>query len=310
MFRLMVASAVSFILSTVYAAMPETIDILYIKAPFNLQNIVMKKQNLLEKEFAGNNVKINWITMTQGGKQGQALASNSAQVTPVLNFSSLVLANSNGNPIKVIAGVGRPSELFALVSLNGKSPHKTESISVAGPKGTALHQLLADYMHREKIPQNQVNLIGMSQQGALSALLTGKVDYALLGGALLEKAKEAGAREIANAKNFTGVNLVMAVSKDFADKYPEAVRKISKVQADTLQWINENKEEAIKLGSSELGISEQTGHKLFSSYHYYSRLNAKDLNQLERTQQFLREYGFIKNSVPVEDMVLPIAKEK
>lgn len=218
-------SLCSFLMTAANAELPETIDILYVKAPFNLQNIVMRKHNLLEKELSKDNVKINWILLTQGGKQGQALASNSAQVASVMNFSSLVLANANDNQIKVIAGVGRPSELFGLVSLSGKKPGEGTEVTVAGPKGTALHQLLADYLNKEKVPERSVHFVGMSQQAALTALLTSRVDCALLGGALLEKAKKAGAKEIANAKDFTGVNLVMAVSKDFADKYPEALEK-------------------------------------------------------------------------------------
>lgn len=303
-------SLCGFLLTSANAEMPDTIDILYVKAPFNLQNIVMKKHNLLEKEFAKDNVKINWIPLTQGGKQGQALASNSAQVTSVMNFSSLVLANANGNPIKVIAGVGRPSELFGLVTLSGMKPTQGAEVTVGGPKGTALHQLLADYLNKEKVPERSVHFIGMSQQAALTALLTGRVDCALLGGALLEKAKQEGAKEIANAKDFTGVNLVMAVSKDFAEKYPEALDRIANAQDKAVQWINENKQEAVKVGVSELGIPEQLGSKLASAYHYYSRLNTDDIAQLEKTQKFLKDYGFIKKTVPVEEIVLPVAKEK
>ncbi|WP_290374212.1 hypothetical protein [Turicimonas muris] len=80
-------SLCSFLMTAANAELPETIDILYVKAPFNLQNIVMRKHNLLEKELSKDNVKINWILLTQGGKQGQALASNSAQVASVMNFS-------------------------------------------------------------------------------------------------------------------------------------------------------------------------------------------------------------------------------
>ena len=50
--------------------------------------------------------------------------------------------------------------------------------------------------------------------------------------------------------------------------------------------------------------------KLASAYHYYSRLNPDDIAQLEKTQKFLKDYGFIKKTVPVEEIVLPVAKEK
>ena len=98
----------------------------------------------------------------------------------------------------------------------------------------------------------------------------------------------------------------MAVSKDFAEKYPEALEKIANAQDKAVQWINENKQEAVKIGGSELGIPEQLGSKLASAYHYYSRLNPDDIAQLEKTQKFLKDSGFIMNAVQVEELGLAV----
>ena len=44
------------------AKMPKEVNIVYVKAPFNLQNMVIKDQKLLEKAFAKDGVKVNWKT--------------------------------------------------------------------------------------------------------------------------------------------------------------------------------------------------------------------------------------------------------
>lgn len=47
--------------ASVFAA-PSEINIAYVKAPFNLQNMVMKHNNMLENEFKKDGIKINGTT--------------------------------------------------------------------------------------------------------------------------------------------------------------------------------------------------------------------------------------------------------
>ena len=43
-----------------FAAMPEKVTIVYVKSPFNLQNMVMKEKGMLEKAFEKDGVKVEW----------------------------------------------------------------------------------------------------------------------------------------------------------------------------------------------------------------------------------------------------------
>ena len=60
--------------AAVAADLPKEINIVYVKAPFNLQNIVMKERGMLEQAFEKDGVKVNWKTITSGSKQTQAMA--------------------------------------------------------------------------------------------------------------------------------------------------------------------------------------------------------------------------------------------
>ena len=55
--KLMTATlvAASFASCAWAGALPAEINMVYVKSPFNLQNMVMKEQGLLEKEFAKDN---------------------------------------------------------------------------------------------------------------------------------------------------------------------------------------------------------------------------------------------------------------
>ena len=130
-------------LSAAQAATSE-INVAYVKSPFNLQNIVMKQNQLLEKEFQKDGIKINWVSINSGAQQAQAMAAGSLDVSAVMNTASLLMANGAGNKIYIATGVARPTQVFAVVGKPGKQM-KIEDLKgkkVAGPKGTALHQIL------------------------------------------------------------------------------------------------------------------------------------------------------------------------
>lgn len=134
------------------AKMPKEVNIVYVKAPFNLQNMVIKDQKLLEKAFAKDGVKVNWKTITSGAQQSQAMAAGSVDVSAVMNTASLLLANGAGNPVQIATGVAHPAENFAIVVKSGsiKSIKDLKGKRVAGPRGTVLQQLLARRAREER----------------------------------------------------------------------------------------------------------------------------------------------------------------
>ena len=141
---LMAAVAVSACAAAFAADMPKSISITYVKAPFNLQNIVMKERGMLEKAFEKDGVKIEWRVINSGALQGQAMASGDLDFSAVMNTASLLMAAGAGNPIAVATGVAHPKEIFAMVGRPGTNfaVKDLKGKKVAGPKGTVLHQLL------------------------------------------------------------------------------------------------------------------------------------------------------------------------
>ena len=72
--KLCLAAALSCVVGLACAqSMPKEINIAYVKAPFNLQNMVMKDQKLLEKAFEKHGTTVKWHTITSGAKQAVAV---------------------------------------------------------------------------------------------------------------------------------------------------------------------------------------------------------------------------------------------
>ena len=148
--------------ASVFAA-PSEINIAYVKAPFNLQNMVMKHNNMLENEFKKDGIKIKWHDITSGAKQTQAMAAGSLDVSATMNTASLLMANSAGNPVVVATGVAHPTKVFAIVGKPG--PQMTvkdlKGKTVVGPKGTVLHQTLVAALTKNGVDPKDVNFISM-----------------------------------------------------------------------------------------------------------------------------------------------------
>ena len=104
--KLCLAAALSCVVGLACAqSMPKEINIAYVKAPFNLQNMVMKDQNLLEKAFEKHGTKVKWHTITSGAKQTQAMAAGALDFSAVMNTASLLSTNGAGNPVLIANGV-------------------------------------------------------------------------------------------------------------------------------------------------------------------------------------------------------------
>ena len=78
-------AAVSGLVQAATGGMPDTVNIVYVKAPFNLQNMVMKDRQMLEKAFKPYGTEVKWHTITSGAKQGQAMAAGAIDVSAVMN---------------------------------------------------------------------------------------------------------------------------------------------------------------------------------------------------------------------------------
>ena len=298
------------LMSAVEAA-PDQINIAYVKSPFNLQNIVMKQHQSLEKEFQKDGIKINWVSINSGAQQAQAMAAGSLDVSAVMNTASLLMANGAGNKVLVATGVARPTQVFAVVGKAGQQM-KIEDLKgkkVAGPKGTVLHQVLVAALKSKGMSINDVEFIQMDPGKAYAALMGKHVDAALLAASLIIKSNQAGAKTVVTADGLVNPLLVMAVSEKFAKENSALLERIVKVHRQTTKWIYENYDQAIAMGAKEAGVSLQDADKLAKWSHYFDVITDEDLQSLKSDQAFLLENDMMQNKVNTDQLVLPIARQ-
>lgn len=288
-------------------SMPESISITYVKAPFNLQNIVIKQRGMLEEAFKADGVKINWRVINSGAVQGQAMASGDLDFSAVMNTASVLMAAGAGNPIRIATGVGHPEKVFAIIGKPGAnySVKDLKGKKVVGPKGTVLHQLLVAALLKEGMKITDVDFVSMDPAAAMTAVVSGNADAGLVAAGLILKANAAGANTITTCEGLVTPNLVMTVRKAFAEEHPEAYEKVVATNRAALAWIREHKQEALEMGAKEQGISMEAAEKLYDWSGFYDTLGEADVKGLEADQKFLLDNGMMEKAVDVRSLILP-----
>jgi NitT/TauT family transport system substrate-binding protein/sulfonate transport system substrate-binding protein len=291
---------------------PSEVNISFVESPFNLQIMVMKEKGMLEKAFAKKNVTVKWHTITSGAQQTQAMAAGSLDIASVVNSTSLILANAAGNRVEAAAVVSRPTQTFALLTgPNGpRTIQELRGKTVAGPKGTVLHQTLIAALVSVGMSAEDVNFIQMDLPEARTSLISGNVDGALQAAALIIRDLEAGMKVLFTADGYVTPLLLSAVRPDFAEKYPELLQIYLDTQKEAYSWILANTTEAVAIGSRIQGISEADGMRLYEWSGMAAVLEQSDLPALRSDVDFLFEQGMIAKKIDPADFILPAAFEK
>lgn len=281
------------------------INLTYVKAPLNVPSIIQKQDDLFGKEFKKDNIKVNFHEITTGPEQTQALAAGEIDFLHALGATSALIATSNGVELKILNTYSRSPKGFMILTNNGsiKSAADLAGKKVAGPKGTILHQVLIAALDKEGLSMDDVEFINMGIPEASAALADGSVDAALIAGPAALKAMKSGSKLVANGEGLVDGTIVTAVSTDFAKKYPKIVERFMKVEKETLEYVNNNFDEAMEKVAKEVDLSVEETKELYAWYDFSLDITDKDISSLEDTQNFLIKNGLQEKKVDIKELI-------
>lgn len=281
------------------------INLTYVKSPLNVPSIIQKQDDLFGKEFKKDNIKVNFHEITTGPEQTQALAAGEIDFLHALGGTSALIAASNGVELKILNTYSRSPKGFMILTNNGsiKSAADLAGKKVAGPKGTILHQVLIAALDKEGLSMDDVEFINMGIPEASAALADGSVDAALIAGPAALKAMKSGSKLVANGEGLVDGIIVTAVSTDFAEKHPEIVERFMKVEEETLEYVNNNFDEAMEKVAKEVDLSVEETKELYAWYDFSLDITDKDISSLEDTQNFLIKNGLQEKKVDIKELI-------
>ncbi|HBG7285681.1 ABC transporter substrate-binding protein [Clostridioides difficile] len=281
------------------------INLTYVKSPLNVPSIIQKQDDLFGKEFKKDNIKVNFHEITTGPEQTQALAAGEIDFLHALGGTSALIAASNGVELKILNTYSRSPKGFMILTNNNsiKSAADLVGKKVAGPKGTILHQVLISALDKEGLSMDDVEFVNMGIPEASAALSDGSVDAALIAGPAALKAMKSGSKLVANGEGLVDGIIVTAVSTDFAEKHPEIVERFMKVEKETLEYVNNNFDEAMEKVAKEVNLSLEETKELYAWYDFSLDITDKDISSLEDTQDFLIKNKLQEKKVNIKELI-------
>jgi NitT/TauT family transport system substrate-binding protein len=214
---------------------------------------VAQEQDLFEKN--GVDVELKWFdsyTDSINALSSGAIDANSQTLNDTLSAVSggaelkvvLVNDNSTGND-QIIAREG----INSVADLRGKK--------VAVEEGTVDHYLLLLALEEANLKQEDIQLVPMLTDAAATAFVNGEVDAVGVFAPFTSTALTLeGSQAIATSAEFPGaIPDHLAVSDELVNSRPDDVQKIVNTWFDTLAWIKDNRDAAIKIMAERGGVS-------------------------------------------------------
>jgi len=276
----------------------------YVQAPLNVPSIIEKERKSFEEAYKPFNLPFEYSTITSGADQTAALASGDIQLLNCVGGSSVLISAAAGADIKILSVYANAPKAFRLFSkdVGIKSPADLKGKTIAGPKGTILHELLAAYLKKGGLSMKDVKFVSMGLPAARAALEGGKVDAALQAGPLAYTAEKAGLHIVTNGEGLVSGLTVTATSAKFYKENKPLVDAFLKVQKDSLKYMSDNKAEAMKLTAKATGLKPEAVEAMYPLYDFNPAVTDTTKKNLKETQEFLVSAGIMQKKVDVDKL--------
>jgi sulfonate transport system substrate-binding protein len=196
-------------------------------ATYNPVSMVLKDKGLLEKEFAKDGIKIQWVQSLGSNKALEFLNAGSIDFGSTAGSAALV-AKINGNPIKSVYVYSQP-EWTALVTTRDSKITKIEDLKgkrVAVTRGTDPHIFLVRALQSVGLTEKDITPVLLQHPDGKTALIRGDVDaWAGLDPMMAQAEIEDGAKLFFRNKaaNTWGI---LNVREEFLKDHPDLVKRV------------------------------------------------------------------------------------
>lgn len=288
------------VLTEVSGAKEKEINIALWKLPLNLPAIAAYEDNAYEKAFAGE-MKVNHVQLPSGPRQIQALGAGQLDIGEGLGAAAVLAGATAGADLKIIGVCSRSPRGFAIVVNSPEilTVSDLKGKKVAGIKGSVVHQLYVELMEEAGLTEKDAEFYPTALSAAATALLSGRVDAALLAGTEIIRAEKGGARVLANGEGrLTGLSLIVARTK-FVEDNPGAVNKYLRLRKNIIAEMTINPDKFIIITAKETGTTEQEAKNIMGWYDFNDKITPNDIEELNKTLDYLEKMKMIREQIDI-----------
>ena len=285
----------------------QDIVVTYVTSPLNVPSIVEKNHSIFAETMKSAGVNsVSYSEITSGADQTQALASGDIQFLYAVGATSVILSAANGADIQIISMYSRSPKAFCLFSMDDSinTPEDLRGKTIAGPQGTILHELLVAYLNQGGMTLDDVSFVNTTIPDAMSAMMGGSVDCALLAGAAAYNTQAGGAHLVTNGDGLVEASICCATTQKFYDEHKDVVDSFLKAQENVLTFLKDNEQTALQEAAEYLDLDVQAVQDMYAYYNFDMTIHDSDIAAMESTMQFMLDNGMIENAVDINALVI------
>lgn len=271
-------------------------------AYWNPTSLVLKEQGLLEKEFAADGIKVEWVLSLGSNKALEFLNSSSIDIGSSAGAAAL-LAKINGNPIRSIYVFSKP-EWTALVTRPDTGIEKLEDIkghSVAVTRGTDPYIFLLRSLATAGLTEDDVKIVLLQHGDGKNALINGDVDaWAGLDPYMAQAELESDAKLFYRNADLNTYGF-LSVREEFAAEHPDIVERVLTVYEQGRKWAKEHPDELRSYLVAAAKITDEVAAKQLSERTGLdeSVIGQTHLEAITAAGEVLQKSGVIEADVDV-----------
>ncbi len=221
--------------------------------------LLAKALGLTEKAFT--DTKVEYINFSSGRDVNTAMASGGIDVGLIGSVGVAVGISQQlpYQPYFIHSIIGEAEALVVKNNIADIAGIKGKKIAV--PFGSTSHFTLLSLLKLENISEKDLTILDLQPQDMVAAWQRGDIDGGYIWYPNLPKLADDGGKILVTSADMAKRGVVTAdlgiVRKEFADKYPDAVKKYVAVLNEAVEFYRSSPEEAGKAISEELGISPE-----------------------------------------------------
>jgi ABC-type nitrate/sulfonate/bicarbonate transport system substrate-binding protein len=265
--------------------------------------------------FKAEGLNVENHLIENGPEMVSMIAGGSAPISLMTNFMDIVL-KSNGVPIKVVAPLVQIAGTQAMVgskNLNLKSAKDLEGKTIGMPNGAEVRYAINSMGKELGVDVSKIKFINIAPSDGLVALQKGEIDALAAwepfvtkgiqsGGKFLLSGTKSDLPEKQGTVNWMSVHSTVQVTEDFLKKNPNTIKAVLRSLKKATDYINSNRDEAIKILAPELHLKEDELKEIMNRNVYSMEVNDTYLKESnsEGIMNYFLSVGNIKSKPDVK----------
>ncbi|MFF2483219.1 aliphatic sulfonate ABC transporter substrate-binding protein [Paenibacillus sp. NPDC058071] len=266
-----------------------------------------REEKWFEDEFGKLGVKVEWSEFQSGPPMTEAMAANHLDFAGLGNMP-IVAAQAADIKFKVISQLLEGKNNVAII-VPTDSPAKTiedlKGKKIAVAKGSNAYNFLYRSLNDAGVKDSDLEIIQLQPDEAQPAFESGGVNaWATWDPFITLNTLTGKAKVLADGEQLGVLSpSFQIVRKDFADKYPELVTLYLKVFEKTLQWEDQNLDEALNRYATERKVPVEVIKATLQRSKTINRpVSDEIIAELQKTADFQFSIKNIRKQVNVADV--------